>query len=340
MRSPLLLLSKSFLLLLVFPAIAPAQNMPNAGMTSLHGAVHDAASHKPLERAIVMVDAEEAGNVEQVLTDGMGKFSVTGLGPAAYIVRVHFPGYEEASERVDLSATSSNFVDFQLRPLPGAKTPPVAPEGPAAKLDARLASVPDKARKEFLKARDLWQEGKDPQGCVDQLNKAIKDYPKFPDAYVLLANAQMQLNNTTEANAALDHAIAIDPKLPDAWLARGMLQNRLKDYAGAEKSLTQGLQLDDRSAEGHFELARTYWALGRWQDADPHAQKAAALMPGMGPVHVLLGNIALRKQDAPGALKEFQEYLKLDPNGPMAPGVQAMVKKIQDALAADANANK
>jgi hypothetical protein len=56
----------------------------------------------------------------------------------------------------------------------------------------------------------------------------------------------------------------------------------------------------------------------------------------MAPVHVVLGNIALRKQDAAGALKEFQEYLKLDPNGPMAAGAQAMVKKIQDAIAADA----
>jgi hypothetical protein len=52
----------------------------------------------------------------------------------------------------------------------------------------------------------------------------------------------------------------------------------------------------------------------------------------MAPVHVLLGNIALRKRDTPGALKEFQEYLRLDPKGPMAEDTQAMVKKIQDGL--------
>jgi hypothetical protein len=52
----------------------------------------------------------------------------------------------------------------------------------------------------------------------------------------------------------------------------------------------------------------------------------------MAPVHVLLGNIALRKRDTPGALKEFQEYLRLDPKGPMAEDTQAMVKKLQDGL--------
>jgi tetratricopeptide (TPR) repeat protein len=274
-----------------------------------------------------------------VETDSMGKFSVQGLRPAVYIIRVRFPGYEEASERLDLTITSSSYLDFQLRPRPQITSGAIAPEGPAAKLDARLASIPEKARKEFEKARELWQGGKDPQGCVDHLEKAIKAYPRFSDAYVLLANAQMQLNKPVEAEKALDQAIEADPKFADAWLTRGMLQNRLKDYAGAEKSLNQALQLEDNSAEGHYELARTYWALGRWQDADPHAQKAAKLMPNMAPVYVILGNISLRKQDAPGALKNFQEYLRLSPTGPMAPGVQTMVKRIQDAIAADAAAD-
>ncbi len=49
---------------------------------------------------------------------------------------------------------------------------------------------------------------------------------------------------------------------------------------------------------------------------------------------MLLGNIALRKNDTPAALNEFQEYLKLDPNGPMADGSRAMVRKLQETAAA------
>ncbi|HZP17409.1 MAG TPA: hypothetical protein VFB00_05565, partial [Terriglobales bacterium] len=60
--------------------------------------------------------------------------------------------------------------------------------------------------------------------------------------------------------------------------------------------------------------------------------KAASIQPMLAPVHVLLGNIALRRRDAPGALREFEEYLKLDPTGPMAEGTQAMVKKIQASM--------
>jgi hypothetical protein len=45
-----------------------------------------------------------------------------------------------------------------------------------------------------------------------------------------------------------------------------------------------------------------------------------------------MGNILLKKRDAEGALREFQEYLRLDPNGPMAAAVRDVVAKIQKAL--------
>ena len=85
-------------------------------------------------------------------------------------------------------------------------------------------------------------------------------------------------------------------------------------------------------AEGHYEVAKTYWALGRWQDATLHAQKAVALKPDDGPPHVLLGDIALHQRDPQGALDEYHKYLQLDPKGSMAAGTQQMVSRIEQAL--------
>ena len=40
-----------------------------------------------------------------------------------------------------------------------------------------------------------------------------------------------------------------------------------------------------------------------------------------------------RKRDAPAALQEFREYLRLEPNGPFAPPTREFVAKIEQALA-------
>jgi tetratricopeptide (TPR) repeat protein len=327
LRNPLLVLA----VYLASSSLFAQQQAPSF-RTFIHGTVRDAATYRPLERVIVVVEAETSGYAGQAQTDTSGNFNLQGLGQDIYEVRVRFPGYEEMSQRVDLTVPSSNYLNFELRPKPGTAAPAVAPEGPDARLDARLAAVPDKARKEFAKARELWQQGKDPQETVDHLQKAIKVYPDFADAYVMMATAYIRQNKAADAKSALERAITLDPKLPEARFTLGMLQDSEKDYASAEKSLLEGLKLEENSAQGHYELAKTYWALGRWQDAEPHALKAASLQPTMAQVHVLLGNIDLRKRDAPAALQEFRTYLKLDPKGPMAQGSEAMVKKIQDAL--------
>jgi tetratricopeptide (TPR) repeat protein len=329
-----------FLLLAPLAVTSFAQNTPGVGRTSIRGSIKDAQTHLPLYRVLVDVDSQSGGNAAQVITDSTGKFDAEGLDADVYLIRVRFPGYDEVVERVDLTITSSNYLDIQLKPKPGTAAKPVAPEGPGAKIDARLAAVPDKARKEFDKGRECMEKGQDPGSCVDHLKKATKDYPKFADAYVMLATAYLQQKDAAGAKSALDSAIQADPKIPEAWFTMGMLQNAQKDYPGAEKSLTEGLKIDDNAPQGHYELGKTYLAEGKLSEAEQHAQKAVQLQPNLAAGHILLGNIAWKKEDAAGALKEYQEYLKLDPNGPMAPGAQAMVKKIQDWFAQPENQQK
>src|SRR5579864_933266 len=298
--------------------------------TVIHGSVRDAATHQGLERALVMVEAQQSGYAGQAETDSSGNFAIQGLAPAIYLVRVRMPGYEDLSQQLDLTLVFGSYLNLELR-AKAAQAAVLPPEGPAARLKVRMAPIPEDARKEFATAEELWKQRKDPNRSIDHLHKAIKAWPQFPDAYILLATAYMQQGKQGEAKSALDRAIELDPQLPEARFTLGALENSRKDYASAEKSLMEGWRLDQESPQGHYELAKTYWATGRWQEAEPHAFKAAALEPTMAPVHVVLGNIALRRQDADGALKQFQEYLKLDPKGPMADAVRAMVKKIQAA---------
>ena len=95
------------------------------------------------------------------------------------------------------------------------------------------------------------------------------------------------------------------------------------------------LDLEPESPEGHYEIAKAYWAQHRWQEAEPHARKAEALQPQVPGIHVLMGNILLQRRDSPGAIKEFNEYLRLDPQGSMSGPVRTMVSKLEKAAPAN-----
>ena len=192
-------------------------------------------------------------------------------------------------------------------------------------------TIPESARQEFEKGQGALKENKLDAG-VSHLRAAIKLYAAFPEAYTLMGTAYLEQKNWKDAEAALRKANELDPKFPDAYLELGAVLNQTKEYPQAETALLKGLELKPEAAGGHYELAKTYWALGRWKDAAPHARRAVAGMPDLAPAHALLGNVMLRESNAQGALHEYQEYLRLDPNGSMAPGVRQMIEKIQRAL--------
>lgn len=275
----------------------------------------------------VRLEADPGGMVDQQMTDASGKVTFTPKSPTTYVVVIHEQGYKEVVRHVDLSLTPSSAVTVELIPIPG--------EAPASGRGGTISSselaIPEPARKEFEEGQKLLEDKHDASGSVGHFQKAVKLYEKFPQAYTLLGLAYLQDKKLPESRAALEHAIQLDPQAGPAYISLGGCLNQLKDYPAAEKALLKGIELSPESPEGHYELARTYWALHRWQDAEPHAEKAEKLQPSVAGVHVLMGNILLQKRDTAGALKEFNEYLKLDPHGAMSDPVRAMVAKLEKA---------
>jgi tetratricopeptide (TPR) repeat protein len=308
------------------------QNSPSSGRTSIQGQARDARTHVPIQHVVVTVENQASGNADQAETDTSGKFSFQGLYPDVYVVKIRVRGYRDESQRLDLTISGSNYVDFELQAMPQDGKAQAPSEEPGGSIDARDAAIPEKARKEFAKGRELLLEGKDVSGSIAHLLKATKIYSQFGEAYLLLGMAYGQKNDAANAKSSVQKAVEVEPRLAQAHITLGMILNGEKDYPAAEKSLTKGLELNPDSAEGQYELAKTYWALGRVQEAEPHAVKSLALRPEMPAVHVLMGNILLRKRDLRGALKEFQEYLRLDPKGPFAEGTRAMVDKLEKSL--------
>ncbi len=207
--------------------------------------------------------------------------------------------------------------------------------------DSKATPTPPESRKRrsipevdeaMNKGQELLFKKHDARASVDEFKRAIKLDPFYGEAYMLLGLAQMQLGEWSNAQWAFEEAVKVEPGNSKAYLGAGSALNEQKNYAGAQKALQESLELRPDSAEAHYEMARSLWGQGKWQAAEPHARQAIELNKEYAGPHVLMGNIYLQREDPEAALKEFQEYLRLDPQGSLAPSVKEIVAQIKQTL--------
>jgi tetratricopeptide (TPR) repeat protein len=284
---------------------------------------------------LVELELQNSETVEQTQTDSFGKCNFAPSAPAIYLVRAKEAGYFDAVVAVDLQGTPTGMANLVLRPKPGQSPPPPPKDVGGLIISAANLSVPEPARKEY----DLGEhslENHNLEGGIAHLKKAIELHDQYPQAHTLLGMVYNEQKKWKEAQAALEKAVQQDARAVEAYFQLGACLNQQKDFTGAVKSLNQGLELNQDApdaAAAHYELARAYFALGQWEDANPHAAKAVAMQPDVASWHILMGNIDLKKGDGQGAISEFQAYLKLDPNGPAAASIHEMIPKIQTVMA-------
>ena len=312
-----------------------------AQIGQISGQVRYAGGNQPAFNAIVSCDSYTSGFIGQQYADRNGRFQFTRLQLGQYTIRVRFPGYTEEKQDIDLSTAITANLQFQLKADSSSR--PASSNGPI--LDS---NVPVPARKEFDDASALLASGKkaDVETAVPHLEKAVAIYPKFVEAQLRLGTAYMDLQRWDKAEQVLKTVIEIDPKAFNAYFALGEVYRRQKKFSEAEKNLQSGLAIEARSAQAHFTLARVYWeqAAGlkdeaQWrpplEKAYQEVKQALELDPNLAAAHLLKGNLYFKVRRAEDALKEFEEYLRLDPNGEFAAPTRELVEKIKKALAAE-----
>jgi len=293
------------------------------------------ADGRPAPRGIhVRLESAEGGAEADLDTIQGGKCQFRQTTSGVFIVRISERNYKEVSSRVELIATPRAYVTLDLIPLkkePEAEVS-VPPPDPADAVSVKDLAIPEPARLEFTKGEEAMR-AKNADESVKHLQKAIKLYDAYPQAYRMLGDAYVEKQQWPEAETALKKCIELQPDLAPAYFDLGALRNQTKNYTGAEQALKKGLELTPDATVGKYELAKTYWGQGRWQDASPLATDTVKALPDLAAAHVLLANIRLKLRDAPGALHEYQEYLRIEPQGSLAPQVRDMVDKLQKALA-------
>jgi Tfp pilus assembly protein PilF len=290
----------------------------------------DRADGSPFrDGALVTIEDDLGGMAARIVTDSSGRFDAARLQKSHFTVTVHAAGFRDASIKVDLVTVPREYVRITLNELPPSVSPAASP---VAIVSVNDLNVPEGAHVEFEKGRSLLLDKHKSADSVKPFLKAIQIAPTYSQAYFLLSTAYMDMGKWSDAETALNKTISFNDKVESAYLALGSCLVEQKKFAEAEKPLLRGLEFLPDASRGHYDLGRTYYSLNRFQEAEPQARKAVAIEPDFPNAHILLGNVLLRLRDGPGALAEFQEYLRLAPNGPFAAPTQELVKKLNAAL--------
>jgi Flp pilus assembly protein TadD len=322
-----------FAVTLFFPLLCTAQRGTNVHPCQIQGVVKFTDDRPAPLGTLISLESAEGGVSAQAQTDRRGKFEFTMLAPSQYMVYVHLRGYEAEPQVANLMGIPTAYMTFVLKPDPSAtKNSPVPPEGPGASVSAVDANAPEPARKDFESGRLLLEAGKDVGKSIEFFKKAIAKYPEYSQAYFLMGVAYSTEKKWDDAQPALAKSVSLNPANSAALVALGSVENEKRNYADAEKHLLEAVKLAPESAEPHFELGRSYWGLSNWTAADEQLTKANQLRPDNAEQHILLGNVKLRERNAPGALTEFKEALRISPDGPMAEPTRQIVAKIEAAL--------
>jgi Tfp pilus assembly protein PilF len=339
------LLARSFLIffLLLFTTFSASPQIPGGFALQVNGMVRYTSTRRPAENVLVRIESFSGGLVGQVTTDRSGKFSFSGLQPIQYVVSIHTPGYQDDRRNVNLATSNSEYLNFDLTSS-GSYEIEAKTSGPAlgGVVDAR---IPVEAQDEYQKAAILLDDKKGVRSAEakEHLEKAVKFYPQYLEAHIMLGLTYMNLKDWTNAERSLKTALTINKEASTAYFALGEMYLRQKKYTSAQEILNTGLKLKEDSATGHLTLARVYWESApespdeqkfrsTAQNAWREVSRALQIDPKFPEAHLFAGNLLLRARRPADALSHYEQYISLAPDGEFAALTNETITKIRSSL--------
>jgi tetratricopeptide (TPR) repeat protein len=332
--------SRRFLLLVLVAALSAAHARaqtserdrdtynPATNLGDITGQVRYAGVPTPAPNVRVSLERVGGGQLDQMATDNRGRFRFAQLQRGQYVVNVSAECHQPERRQVELLVIFRAYLDVDLRPDTTSPDCAGGAAAPASSVDAR---VPEEARKEYERGSAALAKGKDEDGRA-RLRRAVELYPDFFAAHMLLASSHTKAGRLEEAEASLERAAKIDPRSAAALVSLGEVRRRLKKTAEAQESLDAALKLEEASWQAHLALGRLYLDTERARLAAPHIGRALQLKPDFADGHLFAGNLLLKLNEPARALAEYEEYLRLAPNGDYSAPTRELVGKLRKAV--------
>jgi choline-sulfatase len=115
--------------------------------------------------------------------------------------------------------------------------------------------------------------------AAEELESALREEPKMPQALLMLGGAYSELGRTREAREQFDRVLKDDPQSVQALVGTANLLMREGRTADVIALCKRTLSLDDRNTQAHVLLGEVYAGRNQPHQALPHFEKAVEVQP-------------------------------------------------------------
>ena len=334
----------TFILVLDLAASARMRQQGN----SITGKVRNSAG-KNLSQIVVEVETGNGQPANTTVTNNEGDFYFSGLTSTSYIIVIRQIDYEPVSEHVDFVKTVGPDDPGERRVVQIT----LVPKGASASIPSnRVVSsqtLPKGAREALDRAIKLAKENKSSE-VVAALNEAIKAYPDYFEAHLLLGGEYLKMDRLNDAINEFEQARKINPKDDRVYRGFGQVLMMQKKYALASQVLGEAARLNPTDsgilvmratsliehaaainpATSKEAAAEREVAFGL---AEKDLAKALELADKKLPAaHLQLARLYERKGDRARAADELEQYLKMAPEDKKADAIRSAIKTLRSPV--------
>ncbi|HJT27858.1 MAG TPA: tetratricopeptide repeat protein [Pyrinomonadaceae bacterium] len=195
--------------------------------------------------------------------------------------------------------------------------------------------------------------GKDVDGALDDLNKAISINPRVAEIFNGRAIARLQKGDLDGALEDYEKTIELKPSLPSAFLGRGYFRYQKKDFDGALADFSKAIELKPDYADAYLDRGMVRGLRGEIDSAITDITKAVTLnkqsvsdsvrgnfsspfielnqfitkYPGHARAYEIRGILRLLQRKETEAATDFKKSLELEPT--LKPEIDRITEEIR-----------
>jgi tetratricopeptide (TPR) repeat protein len=183
------------------------------------------------------------------------------------------------------------------------------------------AGNPEKAKLKYLQKGQAYMKQAQYSSAAIEFRNALKVDPRYSEAYLQLAKADIALGDNLAAYQALEQGVTADPNRVDLHLARAEMLLTASDEAERAQAAADAnfvLQRDAKNAEAHRILGSALFAQKQYDQAIQEYSKAAALAPNDPASYLGIAQVDNALHNTADTELNLQKAVQADPHTSVA----------------------